>query len=117
MIDNEQSFPDSLISSDNEINEQNLLSQLKVNLIEYAYENKQHSVIVYDFCFVRQQDCEQEMNRLKVLLDENCENLKNDDQTTGQVTRSLTDELTEVRDSLFSSTLTSLSLTNRLQKM
>jgi hypothetical protein len=35
---------------------------------------------------------------LKNLLDENCRTLKNDDMKTGEVTRSLADELTEVRD-------------------
>jgi hypothetical protein len=38
---------------------------------------------------------------LKHLLDENCRTLKNDDMKTGEVTRSLADELTEVRDISF----------------
>ncbi|CAF3869665.1 unnamed protein product [Rotaria sp. Silwood2] len=74
MIDDKKCFFDSLISSDNEINEHNLLYQLK--------------------------ECEQEINRLKILLDENCRTLKSDDMTTGEVTRSLTDELTEIAKSV-----------------
>jgi hypothetical protein len=50
------------------------------------------------FCFPSLKECEQELNRLKNLLDENCQTLKNDDMKTGEVTRSLADELTEVRD-------------------
>jgi hypothetical protein len=50
------------------------------------------------FCFPSFKECEQELNRLKNLLDENCRTLKNDDMKTGEVTRSLADELTEVRD-------------------
>ncbi len=42
--------------------------------------------------------CEQELNRLKILLDENCRMLKNENMNTGEVTRSLADELTEVRE-------------------
>jgi hypothetical protein len=38
---------------------------------------------------------------LKILLDENCRTLKSDEMNTGEVTRSLADELTEVRDTFF----------------
>jgi len=53
------------------------------------------------FCFPSFKECEQELNRLKNLLDENCRTLNNDDMKTGEVTRSLADELTEVRDISF----------------
>lgn len=43
-------------------------------------------------------ECEQELTRLKILLDENCRMLNNENMKTGEVTRSLADELTEVRD-------------------
>ncbi|CAF3539712.1 unnamed protein product [Rotaria sordida] len=87
MIDDRKYFLDSMISSDNEINEHSLLYQLK--------------------------ECEQEVNRLKTLLDENRRTLKGDDMTTSEVTRSLTDELTEIAKSV---TTARIQLENRIEQ-
>ncbi|CAM4900839.1 unnamed protein product [Rotaria socialis] len=87
MIEDQRCFLDSLISSDNEINEHSLLCQLK--------------------------ECEQEINRLRTLLDENCRTLKTDDMTTGEVTRSLTDELTEISKCI---TAARIELENRIEQ-
>ncbi|CAF4565132.1 unnamed protein product [Rotaria sp. Silwood1] len=87
MIDDKKYFFDSMNSSDNEINEHNLLCQLK--------------------------ECEQEINRLKSLLDESCRTLKGDDMTTGEVTRSLTDELREIATRV---TTARIQLENRIEQ-
>ena len=55
-------------------------------------------------------ECEQEINRLKHLIDENCRTLKHDDMTKGEVARSLADELTNVRDTLHSFVLSFLHI-------
>ncbi|CAF3812396.1 unnamed protein product, partial [Rotaria magnacalcarata] len=87
VIDDPRYFLDSFNSSDNDINEHSLLCQLK--------------------------ECEQEINRLRTLLDENCRTLKTDDITTGEVTRSLTDELTDISKSV---TAARIELENRIEQ-
>ncbi len=61
---------------------------------------KKKEIFIFYFLLIHK-ECEQELNRLKNLLDENCRMLQNDQMNTGEVTRSLADELTEVRDPFF----------------
>jgi hypothetical protein len=91
MIDDDRNFNGSTISpSDNEMTNDNLLCQLKVSEIISFFFIKISFLVFF-------KECEREIHRLKNLLDENCRMLKNDEMTTGEVTRSLADELTEVR--------------------
>ncbi|CAF1683183.1 unnamed protein product, partial [Adineta ricciae] len=63
--------------------------------------------------FVSFKDCEHEINRLKGLLDENCRLKHNDQMTTGEVTRSLADDLTEIAKCV---TTARIQLENRIEQ-
>jgi hypothetical protein len=87
MIDDEKIIHGSMNTSDNnDLTNPNLLCQLKVCFNREVRKKKNFNLFL--------KECEQELNRLKILLDENNRMLN---MNTGEVTRSLADELTEVR--------------------